>query len=65
MVEIIADATAVHTSPILHEVALCAVNAPISACPFKARQTQETETKPQKWHDGLLLTVCENAINML
>lgn len=33
MVEIIADAAAVHTSPILHEVALCAVSAPISAGP--------------------------------
>lgn len=33
MVKIIADATALHTSAILHEVALRAVNAPISTRP--------------------------------
>lgn len=33
MVEVIADATALHAPPILHEVALCAVNTPVSTCP--------------------------------
>lgn len=56
VVKVIADTTALHTSPILHEVAFCAIYAPISTCPLKARQMQATETKPQKrLHDRLLL----------
>lgn len=43
VVKVIADATALHTPAILHEVALRAVNAPVSTRPFKARQTQGTE----------------------
>lgn len=41
VVKVIADTTALHTSPILHEVALRAVNAPISTRPFKARHREQ------------------------
>lgn len=31
MVKVVADTTALHASPLLHEVAPCAVNTPVSA----------------------------------
>lgn len=39
---------ALYTPPLLHEVTICAVNAPTGACPWKSRKMQKTNTKLQE-----------------
>jgi hypothetical protein len=56
VVWVIADTAAVHASPLLHEITLCAVNTSIGSSPF-TQTNAKTETKPQQGlQNGLLHT---------